>query len=246
MVKEKLSVFIKQFDYLFANKECPIIINTFGISDDSNILKGLIQFIIDQYTSKPNNAIVQRIELHEYVYEILNASSFEKLNRLGTDDLIISELSNYNIKIDDNDKFTAREIIHQLFTRVTFYKHNIADIENIEYCHIAFYQMQTGVTLKSPNTKEMRVELSLDGLISIPSTSNRGNCYDIGFGTQGASSTTSKLFDAARFLNELYANEEMRGSKNQFQHNCCRAKTYQFNQDTLLNKIYDSSNWVTF
>ena len=122
MVQDKLNAFIKQFDFLFMNKECPIIINTFGITDDTNIIKGIVLFIIEQY-AKDKESKVQRLEVHEYVSELLVESFYEKLNRLGTDDLITTEFYKIGVKLDNNTNYSVREIIHQIFSRVTFYKH---------------------------------------------------------------------------------------------------------------------------
>lgn len=47
-------------------------------------------------------------------------------------------------------------------------------------------------------------------------------------------------------MNELYANEEQEGCAHQYQKNCCVAKAIQFEQDELLNEIYEKANWVTF
>lgn len=255
MVLNKLTAFVKQFNYLFLNEDCPIIINTFGISDDTNILKGIVLFVINQYTNNKDFK-VQKIELHEYVQSLLKESFFEKLNRLGSDDLIGKELSRIGIKTDDKVKYTCREIIHQLFTRVTFYKHDLATCaENIGYSHIAFYQMDTNSELSSsisesisyPFTNSLRTELSLNGLISIPSTTlSNNNVYRIGYGTRGVPEVPHFIYSVAKAMNELYAAERMHGQYHQIPKGCCIAKTFVFNKQDLLDKVYKCSNWVTF
>lgn len=248
MVQDKLNAFIKQFDFLFMNKECPIIINTFGITDDTNIIKGIVLFIIEQY-AKDKESKVQRLEVHEYVSELLVESFYEKLNRLGTDDLITTEFYKIGVKLDNNTNYSVREIIHQIFSRVTFYKHGLkstSDYSEIGYCHVAFYQMEVENKIRRPNTNELRSELSFNGLISIPSTFNTGKDYVIGFGTKDVNDRTSIVFDIAKAMNELYANEEQEGCAHQYQKNCCVAKAIQFEQDELLNEIYEKANWVTF
>ncbi len=255
MVLNKLNAFIKQFNYLFLNEDCPIIINTFGISDDTNILKGIVLFIISQYINNKDFK-VQKIELHEYVQNLYKESFFEKLNRLGSDDLIGKELNRIGIKTDDKVKYTCREIIHQLFTRVTFYKHNLTTCnENVGYSHIAFYQMDTNSDLSTsvnesisyPFTNSLRTELSLNGLISIPSTTLSNNhVYRIGYGTKGVPTSPHFIYSVAKAMNELYAAERMHGQYHQIPKGCCIAKTFEFNKEDLLEQVYQRSNWVTF
>lgn len=255
MVFNKLNAFVKQFNYLFLNEDCPIIINTFGISDDTNILKGIVLFIINQYINNKDFK-VQKIELHEYVQNLYKESFFEKLNRLSSDDLIGKELSRIGIKTDDKVKYTCREIIHQLFTRVTFYKHDLASCtENVGYSHIAFYQMDTNSelsasineTISYPFTNSLRTELSLNGLISIPSTTLSNNhVYRIGYGTKGVPTSPHFIYSVAKAMNELYAAERMHGQYHQIPKGCCIAKTFEFNKEELLEHVYQRSNWVTF
>lgn len=255
MVFNKLNAFIKQFNYLFLNEDCPIIINTFGISDDTNILKGIILFIINQYVNNKDFK-VQKIEIHEYVQNLYKECFFEKLNRLGSDDLIGKELSRIGIKTDDKVKYTCREIIHQLFTRVTFFKHDMTTCcENVGYSHIAFYQMDTNSdlsasvneTISYPYTNSLRTELSLNGLISIPSTTLSNNhVYRIGYGTKGVPGSPHFIYSIAKAMNELYAAERMHGQYHQIPKGCCIAKTFEFNKEELLEQVYQRSNWVTF
>lgn len=256
MVKDKLNAFLTQFKYLFKSKECPIILNTFGISDDTNIIKGIIQYIISQCQNN-NGEQIQKIELHEYVKNIYRESFYERLNRLGSDDYIVNELQRLKIKIDGKEKYTSREIIHVLFTRVSFFKHEIKDsIEenDINYSHIAFYQMDTNSEYYSnndiiesyPNTDTLRTELSLNGLISIPSTKNKRTQYILGYGSKGVRENHSVIYDVAKAMNEIYTVEKQDGLHMGFQFNRCIAKVHKFDDQKLLQDVYDTSNWVTF
>ena len=63
---------------------------------------------------------------------------------------------------------------------MSFYKHDINKCNNeIAYCHIAFYQMNTGSEYVTPSTNETRTELAMNGLISIPSTLQKDGVYYI-------------------------------------------------------------------
>lgn len=241
MVWTKMEAFIKHFKYLFQDKDCPIIICTIGIADDTNVIKGIVEFIRKQYSDG-----VQRIELHEYVDNLMEETFFEKLNRLDSIDAIARELDDLNLKLESKGEYTSQELIHQLFTRVSFYKHALSPTNGqIGYSHIAFYQMDTGTEFIRQVTSELRTELSFNGLISIPSTYNKMGAYIIGYGTSGVKEQIGYLYPMTTALNTLYANEEHEGSS-VFSNNTCVAKRYKFSKSDLLQSIYDNANWVTF
>ena len=240
MVHEKLTEFIRHFNYLFQDKNCPIVISTIGIKDDSNVIKGLLEFIKDQYET----GIVQCVEIHEYVDNLLDETFFERLNRLNSDDLIVKELEKIKESIDSKD-YTAHEIIRQLCSRVSFYKHVLDDNNpTIGYCHIAFYQMDTGTEFITPPSSDMRVELSMGGLISIPSTQNKDCEYTIGFGSKGLK-YEGTVYPVVAAMNTLYANAR-NGGRNQFQKSISVSKRFTYKASMLLQSIYDNANWVTF
>lgn len=241
MIWTKMQAFISHFKYLFQNKECPIIISTIGISDDTNVIKGLLEFIRKEYSTG-----VQRVELHEYVDNLMEETFFEKLNRLDSVDAIARELESLNVKLESKGDYTSQEIIHLLFTRVSFYKHAIDPVNGeIGYSHIAFYQMNTGTDFIRQATRELRTELSFNGLISIPSTANKFGAYIIGYGTSGQKESLGYIYPMTSVLNTLYANEQQEGN-NLFSKDACVAKRYKFTNSGLLQSIYDNANWVTF
>lgn len=249
MVAGKIQEFKKHFKYLFQVPDSPVIISTIGIHDDTNVVKGLFELLKDEM--KMSNEAVQRIEVHEYVKSLSQETFFEKLNRLNSEDLICKELDKVGITLDIGNKdISPLQVIRQFFTRIDFYKHDIETCgKQIGYCHIAFYQMETGLDfIKSP-TSILRTELSLNGLISIPSTSNKdGKTYTVGFGTDGVPGDLSKfgkIYNIAIDMNSLYANEKTHWA-NAYSPNSCFAKTYVFKDDVLLQSIYQNANWVTF
>lgn len=250
MVIEKVQEFKKHFKYLFQVPDSPIIISTIGIYDDTNVIKGLFELVKSEM--RTSNEAIQRIELHEYVKNISQETFFEKLNRLNSEELICKELEKIDVKLEmsGNKDISPLQVIRQFFTRIDFYKHDIESCENqIDYCHIAFYQMETGLEFTKSPTSILRTELSLNGLISIPSTSNKsGKTYTIGFGTDGMPNDLSgygNIYRTAIDMNSLYANEKTYWA-NGYSPNSCFAKTYVFNDDILLQSIYQNANWVTF
>lgn len=242
MVWQKMDQFISHFKYLFQDKECPIVISTIGVTDDENVIIGIIEYIKKKYDKG-----VQRIELHEYVDNIMSETYFEKLNRLNTVDSITRELERYGVKIEQNGEYTAQEIIHQLFTKVSLYKHSLSEnAGSIDYCHIAFYQMNTGENFVNPSTDDLRVEMSMGGLISIPSTTYTHDSYHIGFGTCGLKQEANgSIYPMAIAMNNLYANEHD-GGNSLFHKKSAVIKRYKYAQSELLDSIYENANWVTF
>ena len=185
MVWSKMQAFIGHFGYLFQDKDCPIKISTIGIVDDSNVIKGIVEFI-----KKEISKGVQKIELHEYVKDLMTESFFEKLNRLDSSAAIEEEFKNYDVCLEKKGEYTSQDIIRQLFTRVSFYKHQLDESQGINYCHIVFYQMNSDNNYIEPNTEESRVELALGGLISSPSTRSKDGEYVLGYGTKGMEQTS--------------------------------------------------------
>ena len=241
MVWTKMEAFIKHFRYLFQDKDCPIIISTIGIADDTNVIKGVVEFIRKQYSEG-----VQKIELHEYVDNLMEETFFEKLNRLDSIDAITREIESLNLKLESRGEYTSQEIIHQLFTRVSFYKHALSPTNGqIGYSHIAFYQIDTGTEFIRQVTSELRTELSFNGLISIPSTYNKMGAYIIGYGTNGIKEQLGFIYPMTTALNTIYANEEHEGNS-VFSNSTCVAKRFKFSKSDLLQSIYDNANWVTF
>ena len=238
MVCSKIQEFIKHFKYLFQDKDCPIKISTVGIEDDRNVIKGILKYILREYKNG-----VQRIELHEYVQNLMGETYFEKLNRLMSVDMIVRDLDTLGVKIEKRGEYTSQEIIHQLFSRVVLYKHPLGD--EIGYSHIAFYQMNTGSTFIRYPMSELRGELAFNGLVSIPSTLNEDNKYYLGFGMGGVNESVSDLHNMARLINNLYANEEHHGI-NAFQGGVGIVKLHEFGRQGLLDSIYENANWVTF
>lgn len=243
MVASKMDDFIKNFPYLFQDYESPIVISAIGLAEDANLIKGVVEFIKAQL---PNT--VQRVELHEYVSSLGKETFFEKLNRLGSIDNIERELKTLKINLESKGNYTGKDIIHQLFTRVSFYKH-VLSLTNpsIGYCHIAFYQMDTGSSYITPPSNEARTELAFNGLISVPSTLKKNGAYQIGFGIKGVDIENMDGFihPMALAYNNLYGNEKNDGA-NTYTIPTAVTKRFEFKNATLLNSIYENANWVTF
>lgn len=239
LITEKIRNFIDNFKYYFPDADCPIQISAIGLSQSVDLVRGIVSFI-DASRKKGN---VQRIEIHEYVEDILSDTFFEKLNRQPSRDNI-SELFNiHNFNIADKD---LNEIIRLLFSRVSYYKHTFKDSRKMEgYSHVTFYRIDSGTNYTPLPAVQLRTETSLDGLVSIPSTNLSGSNYLMGFGTRGLKDNDSPIYLMAQDMNSLYAGLVNDGLAS-YKEGQCTAKRYSFKDADFLQSVYDNSTWVTF
>ena len=239
LVAEKIRNFIDNFSYYFQDADCPIRISAVGLAQSVDLVRGIVSFI----DSSRRKGSVQRIEIHEYVEDMLSDTFFEKLNRQSSRDNISELFETHNFNIADKD---LNEILRLLFSRVSYYKHTFKDTRKMEeYSHLTFYKIDSGTNYSPLPADQLRTETSLDGLVSIPSTNLSGNRYLMGFGTRGLKKNDSPLYLMAKDMNSLYAGLQNEGLVS-YSHGQCTAKIYSFNDTDFLQSVYDNSTWVTF
>lgn len=239
LISEKIRNFIDNFKYYFPDADCPIRISAIGLSQSVDIVRGIVSFI-DTNRKKGN---VQRIEIHEYVEDMLSDTFFEKLNRQSSRDNISQLFDTHNFNIADKD---LNEIIRLLFSRVSYYKHTFKDSRKMDgYSHVTFYRIDSGTNYSPLPAIQLRTEISLDGLVSIPSTNLSGSNYLMGFGTRGLKDNDSPIYMMAKDMNSLYAGLVNDGLAS-YTEGQCTAKRYSFKDADFLQSVYDNSTWVTF
>lgn len=239
LIAEKIQNFKDNFKYYFPDADCPIRVSAIGLSQSVDLVRGIVSFI-DSSRKKGN---VQRIEIHEYVVDMLSDTFFEKLNRQSSRDNISELFELHNFNIADND---LNEIIRLLFNRVSYYKHTFKDSRKMdEYSHVTFYKIDSGTKYSPLPAKNLRTETSLDGLVSIPSTNLSGSDYLMGFGTRGLKDNDSSIYQMAKDMNSLYAGL-VNGGLATYSPDQCTAKRYSFKDADFLQSVYNNSTWVTF
>lgn len=239
LITEKIKNFIENFKYYFPDTDCPIRISAIGLAQSVDLVRGIVSFI-DASRKKGG---VQRIEIHEYVGDMLTDTFFEELNRQSSRDNISQLFEAYNFNIADKD---LNEIIRLLFSRVSYYKHTFKDTRKMsEYSHVTFYKIDSGTNYTPLPANQLRTETSLDGLVSIPSTSLSGSNYLMGFGTRGLKQNDSPIYLMAKDMNSLYAGLQNEGLAS-YSLDQCTAKRYSFKDADFLQSVYDNSTWVTF
>lgn len=240
LITDKIEKFIENFKYYFPDADCPIRISAVGLSQSVDVVRGVVHFI----NKSRKQSDVQKIEIHEYVEDILTDTFFEKLNRQSTRDNISDFFTCYNFYVDDKD---LNEIIRLLSSCVSYYKHTFKTRRKMqEFSHVTFYKIDSG-TIYSPHpASQLRTETCLNGLVSIPSTNlTDTNQYLMGFGTKGLKDDSSPIYMIAKDMNSLYAGLE-NGGLASWSPNQCTAKIYSFNDRDFLETVYKNSTWVTF
>lgn len=241
LVSDKISDFITHFKYYFPDAECPIRVSAIGMSQSIDLVRGVVDFIAKNRIKSEG---VQRIEIHEYVDDILQETFFEKLNRHSSRDSLYELFNQFNFNVTDE---TINEVIRLLFSRVSYFKHTFRDTMSVAgFSHIVFYKIDSGSDYSAMPANKLRTETSLNGLVSIPSTHvDSDKRYLMGFGTKGLKDTESPIYQMAIDMNSLYAGLRNEGlatySKGQ-----CTAKVYSFNDSEFLNSVYENATWVTF
>lgn len=241
LVADKIRDFITHFKYYFPDTDCPIRISAIGLNNSVDLIRGIVDFIVD---SRNRSGNVQQIEIHEYVDDMLQESFFEKLNRHSSRDSISDLFRLYNFNVTDDN---LNEISRLLFTRVNYYKHTFKDTRKVaEYSHIVFYKIDSGTKYAPIPANQLRTETSLDGLVSIPSTKmDSDNHYLMGFGVNGLKDTKTPIYQMAIDMNSLYAGLRD-GGLSSYSKGQCTAKVYSFNDADFLCSVYENSTWVTF
>ena len=241
LVSDKIKDFISHFRYYFPDADCPIRISAIGLTNSVDLIRGIVDFIS---SNQNKDGKVQHIEIHEYVNDMLHETFFEKINRHSSRDSISDLFDEYNFNVPNE---RLKEIIRLLFSRVSYFKHTYRDTRKVDgYSHIVFYKIDSGTKYTPMPAAKLRTETSLDGLVSIPSTTvDSDGHYLMGFGTNGLKETTTPIYQMAVDMNSLYAGLQNDGlvsySKGQ-----CTAKVYSFDDADFLNTVYQNSTWVTF
>ncbi|MCM1988833.1 DNA phosphorothioation-dependent restriction protein DptH [Oceanirhabdus seepicola] len=241
LVKEKIDEFIYHFNYLFnLTSEAAVKINLINTGDCREILQGIINYYIDKLKkTKPDNLLP--IDVNIYSNEISNV--FEELSYYST-----SEEIEHNLKIDLSNRalskdYTKEDILNICIQKIHFYKKDIED-EKYEYSHVTFYEMEQSVEEKDSNMNDIITGISLDGLISGVPSKFLGNSYRTGFGNRYMKKGESNIL--LKLVNKMNALVKVAQTDSPFSEEECRTTAISDESRDKLEKIYDSTHWVTF
>lgn len=238
VIEEKLQQFIEHFNYLFLpGAKSPLRVNVINITNDKEVLRGLMNFIIKQVEKNgPHKVIPLEVALYQ---EAEMVSAFEKLSKY--DDVEkIEEKFEVSLTSKNLDPVDMLRIVRE---NINYYK--LLDTGAYNYAHISFYKMMSHDSDAKDNTDEIETGISLNGLVSSVSTVNGRQDYRAGFGIKNVLDSQNTLIETAKLLNELACNLHKDGSSPYRKNLSIVTRTTAFKEERL-NKLYDSSYWVTF
>jgi DNA phosphorothioation-dependent restriction protein DptH len=240
VVHEKIVQFEEHFKYLFMkDSKAPLQLNVVNITNDREILRGIINWIIERIEQNGPEGI-KSVEVTLYMDE-RQQSAFDTFSRMESIEQIKSFL---NIKLNSS-KFDESDILRFIRENLFYFKHN--NITNkYRYGHITFYKMYAQQHHAHQPMEDMVTGLSLEGLVStVPSMKAEEN-YRSGFGIKGCNlNSENNLLSTSYYFNELAANIRNDGNDTYKKGESIVSRTDTDDEETL-SKVFDSSYWVTF
>lgn len=239
VVEDKISQFMEHFSYLFIEQaKAPLKLNIINISNDREVLKGILQWMIrriDKYGPE------QLVPLEINLYQSMNTiSAFDEFSRMES----ITDIEHsFGVKLKVSD-YDEQDTIRFIREKLYYFKHNSEN--EIKYAHISFYKMEAQENYALQPMNEMLTGLAVQGLYSsVPSMKGKEN-YRSGFGIKAHSiDPDNLLIETAFYANELAANLRNEGSDSYHKGEAIFSRTTTADEDTL-DKIFNSSYWVTF
>lgn len=239
IVRDKIVQFKSHFSYLFMEKsQAPLKINIVNISNDLEIIKGILTFMVENLNKEKNNLIP--IEITLYNDKENQESSLEKLSRIEN----ITDFKHFfsiNLKVKELEEEDVLRIIRD---KISFYKKSLS--KQINYAHITFYNMEENNDIAIQPMNTMISGIAIEGLYSsVPSMKDK-ETYRSGFGIKSYNiSSDNLLTKLAFYLNELAANLRNNGNDS-YRKGLATFSCTTYSDEDVLRNILDSSHWVTF
>lgn len=242
LVKEKIQEFVKHFSYLFdLSSKAPIRINLLNTGDSKEILQGIIDYYISEL--KDNVKINELKEICLNIYSKDATNVFEDLSYLETVNEVESNLGLNIEPVGIGKEYLKEDILSICREKIKFYRKDI-NSERYEYCHITFYEMDQNVDERDSKISDMITGVSLNGIISGVPSKFINDTYRTGFGNKYMDQSEQNiLLRVANGLNSLYRAVQNDVSYTRLE---CRTTAVSEQDNEKLDKIYNSSHWVTF
>lgn len=237
VVREKIEQFISNFNYLFLkNSKAPIKINIINIKNDSEVVRGVFEYIKNQIVNKPNNIIPIDITIYNDGAE----SSFDRFFQLTSIETLEEE---FNISFSTkNNQFDESDVVRIALENIRYFKKSD---DNYGYAHISFYKSKDDDRAAEDNVNSMESGISIGGLLSAVVSNNNENDYRLGFGTKNIIEENNSLIRTAININEFATNCNNGGINPYRKGNSIVTRPLTL-KESIKNKLYTSSHWVTF
>lgn len=237
VIQDKLFQFINHFHYLFdSDSKSPLRINVVNISNDREILKGIINCMLKS-VEKYNTINITPIEVT--LYNNQPQTSFDLLSRISSVEEFEVQLVVLKIK-----GFNSRDLLRMIQSKLFYYKKVMCD--EYRYAHISFYKMQAHENYAIQPMDEMVSGVSLEGVYSSVPSMRGEEDYKTGFGIRAFTVDNNNLLtQVAYYLNELAANMSNGGNNAYHKGEAIFSRTTTVDERTLKS-ILSASHWVTF
>lgn len=234
LVHQKIEEFVGHFKYLFnMGKNAPIRINLINTGDSKEILQGIFKYYIKQLKSSKTKEILP-IDL--FIYSKNNITNVFEEVAFNDNIYDLKEKYGLDFKLDG---FSEEDVLDLYRDKVHFYSKDMKD--GIEYAHITFLEMDNDPKIITSKMDDIPSGIMLNGLISGVPSVFLGDSYRTGFGTK-YTNTNNNLMKVAMNLNAL--NCAFDGAP--YNNKQCKAISISNENKDTLDKIYESSHWVTF
>lgn len=239
LVTDKLVQFREHFAYLFIEKSiAPIKINVINIENDMEVLKGILQWMISEISSKKTNLKPMEVTLYKSGNE---DSAFDEFAFITS---IEDFEEKYAIKLNRVEGFESEDVLRLIRENLAFYK--TYNFEKLKYAHISFYKMHAQQSFAIQSVKDMATGISLDGLYTSVASMKDKELYKSGFGLKGYKVEDDNLLvSTAFYVNELASNLDNNGS-NSYRKEEVLLSTTRTSETEKLDRVFESSYWVTF
>ncbi|WP_223881899.1 DNA phosphorothioation-dependent restriction protein DptH [Niallia endozanthoxylica] len=241
VVEEKMKQFIRHFDYLFLESaHSPLLLNVIEIHNDKEVVRGLFSFLKKQLETNGQDGMLP-IEVALYRDGVQSPSAFELFSTLKTPSEIEAE---FNISLNSRE-FDAVDVLRLIRERIHYFKIDLTPTTEFQYAHISFFKLPTQDIDASHQVDSMETGIALNGLLSSVVAIASESDYRSGFGLLNAPKEFNPLMGLAACYNELSFNMQNEG-KNSYSKNKSIVMSTSTEGKSLLDKLYQSSAWVTF
>ena len=243
IVLDKINNFIKNFNFLFyQSNKASVKINVVNLGDCKEIVRGIFLYYKNELDKNLNKKLSDLIPIEVYIYGSDDiVTKFEELTFY--DKIEILE-TNLNINLSTRN-FEKEDLLSLFLNNVKFYSKSEPKVdESYEYGHLCFYQFDIIKTDRSYDSmSNVKTGVSFNGLITDLVSTAREENYRTGFGVLDLSDESNDLIK----LSCLY-NAFARVATNDDPYDSSKALCTTVNYDVKkqLEKIYDTSQWVTY
>lgn len=237
LINDKIDLFVKHFNCMFEVINNDVLkINLINMGDCSEVFEGLINYYYERFNETELERTSKKI-----IVTIYNDSLVKTEFDILSNEYELKKFLLDNNKINfNNKKYNINELIAFIKDKLSFYEKLTSD-EEYEYAHLSFYEMASSFVAGSNNQNRIDTGIMLEGVLSGLTSTFMGDSYRTSFGSKNIrTGEVEKLYRNMNVL-ALYSRRS-----DPFSRNACISTEVKNESNLILNKIYESSYWVTF